>query len=100
MDRRLELHTRLLTFIPNVYYQPPSNIKMQYPCVVYNKTGKDRKFSNNDVYLSTQEYQIMLIEHNPDSTLADEIERGFTSCVISRYYTMDNLNHTILNLYY
>lgn len=100
MGSRLELHDELLKFLPNVYFQPPSNITMVYPCIVYNKTGKTKEFSNNSLYLSVQGYQIMLIESNPDSTIANEIEKHFQSCVISQYYTVDNLNHTTLILFY
>lgn len=100
MDRRIELHNKLLTFLPNVYFQPPSNITMTYPCIVYSKSSKMRRFGNDDIYLSSQEYQLMVIENNPDSKVADELEKDLSSCVISQYYTMDNLNHTTLNLYY
>lgn len=100
MPDRLALHSELLKFLPSVYFQPPSNIQMVYPCIVYNKTGKMRHFAQDVIYLSQQEYQIMVIEKNPDSDIADRIERHFQSCVISQYYTVDNLNHTTLNLYY
>ena len=100
MGSRLELQTELTTFLPNVYFQPPSNISMVYPCIVYRKDGKYRQMANDNSYILDQGYEIMLIEKNPDSNLADVIERHFQSCVISRYYTVDNLNHTILNLYY
>lgn len=100
MADRLSLHAKLKQFIPNVYFQPPATITMKYPCIVYNKTGKNRMFSNDGIYLSHQEYQVLLIEHDPDSTIADEIEETLPSCVISRYYVVDNLNHTALNLYY
>lgn len=100
MANRLELHTELLTFHPNVYFQPPSTIQMTYPCIVYNKTGKDKKFGNNGVYLSKQEYNLMVIEKDPDSVVADNIEKHFQYCAIDQYYTVDNLNHTTLTLYY
>ena len=100
MGSRLELHSELLTFYPNVYFQPPSNIQMVYPCIVYNKKGKYTQLANNKQYLSSQEYQIMVIEKNPDSVVADDIERHFEFCKIQQYYTTDNLNHTTLNLNY
>jgi hypothetical protein len=100
MASRLELHAELVKFLPNVYFQPPSTITMTYPCIVYNKTGKMRHFGNDVIYLSQQEYQIMLIEKNPDSIVADNIENHFQHCAINQYYTVDNLNHTTLNLYY
>lgn len=100
MNKRLQLHSELLKFLPNVYFQPPANIKMIYPCIVYTKTGKNRHFADDVIYLSQQGYNITVIEPNPDSDVADSIEEHFQSCVISQYYTADNLNHTILSLYY
>lgn len=100
MRSRLDLHAKLVTFLPNVYFQPPANITMKYPCIVYNKTGQDKKFSNNGIYVVLQEYQLMVIESNPDSTVANDIEAGLEYCGIRQYYTADNLNHTTLNLYY
>lgn len=100
MASRLDLHNELKAFYPNVYFQPPSNIKMVYPCIVYNKTGKFRTFAGNGIYQSLQEYQLTVIETNPDSTVADDIEQHFQSCVIIQYYAAENLNHTNLQLYY
>lgn len=100
MTSRLELHDELLKFAPYVHFQPPSNFQMKYPCVVYNKTGKMRHFADNIVYSSQQEYQLMVIDKNPDSAIADSLEEHFEHCVISQYYTVDNLHHTTLNLYY
>lgn len=100
MASRLELHAELLKFLPNVYFQPPPTITMVYPCIVYNKTSKMRHFANDVIYMSQQEYQLMVIERDPDSKVADNLEKNFKSCVISQYYTVDNLNHTTLNLYY
>jgi hypothetical protein len=100
MPKRLELHNKLLTFFPNVYFQPPSNIQMTYPCIVYNKTGKNRHFGNDVIYLSQQGYQLMVIESNPDSDVADKLENHFQHCAINQYYTVDGLSHTTLSLYY
>lgn len=100
MPSRLDLHTELLTFLPNVYFQPPANILMKYPCIVYNKTGKNRHFADDVIYLSQQGYNITVIDSNPDSIVADNIEKYFQHCAINQYYSADNLNHTTLNLYY
>lgn len=100
MDSRLELHDELLTFLPNVYFQPPANIKMTYPCIVYNKTTKSRRFASNHIYFSRQEYDVTVMDKNPDSTVADNIEEHFQYCIVANHYTVDNLNHAKLNLYY
>lgn len=100
MASRLELHAELLKFLPNVYFQPPSTITMTYPCIVYNKTSRMRHFANDVIYMSQQEYQITVIEKNPDSTVAESIEKGLPHCGINQYFTVDNLYHTTLNLFY
>lgn len=100
MGSRLELHTNLLQFLPNVYFQPPSNIQMVYPCIIYIKTEKVTKFGDDMRYLSKQGYRITVIERDPDSNIADNIEGSFQSCSISQYYTVDNLHHTTIELYY
>ena len=100
MGSRLELHNELLTFTPKVYFQPPSGLQLEYPCIVYHKTGKFRDYGNDTIYRAIQEYQLTVIDKNPDSTIADDIESHFQYCEINQYYTVDNLNHTTLNLYY
>lgn len=100
MGSRLELQSELETFLPNVYFQPPEGFQMKYPCIVYSKTGKMRNYASDNVYRSVQEYTILVIDKNPDSEVADSIERHFKHCAINQYYTVDNLNHASLSLYY
>lgn len=100
MVKRLQLHHELLKFLPIVYFQPPSNIQMNYPCIIYTKTGRNRHFGNDVIYLSQQGYQITVVEENPDSTIAEDVEKHFQNCVINQNYTIDNLYHTTLSLYY
>lgn len=97
---RLELHSKLVMFAPNVYFQPPSNITMKYPCIVYNKTGKYKTSANDSSYQKMQEYRLTVIETDPDSIIADELDDFFQYSSINQYYTVDNLNHTTLSLYY
>lgn len=100
MGSRLELHSELLKFVPNAYFQPPSSKSIEHPCVVYHKSGKSRKYGNNGLYLSVQQYKLTVMDKNPDSDIADRIEKHFQLCHISGYYTVDNLNHTSLTLHY
>lgn len=100
MDKRLELHSKLIAFLPNVYFQPPANIRLEYPCIIYNKSGKRRFKANDQTYKGTQQYKVLVIDRNPDSVVADEMEEQLQYCGITGYYTIDNLNHTSLTLYY
>lgn len=100
MDLRLALQSELERFSNNVYFQPPSNIQLKYPCIVYNKTDATREFGNNRIYYRKQGYQITVIDKNPDSVIPDNLESHFEYCVITDDFVTNNLNHTILNLHY
>lgn len=100
MGSRLELHDELLEFADNVYFQPPSDYKLKYPCIIYQKNNNNRVFGNDSLYLKKQGYQVTVIDRNPDTMTADDLEDKFQYCAISQYFTIDNLNHITLELYY
>lgn len=100
MGTRLELHDELLKFATHVYFQPPENTLLKYPCIIYHKSPKLKRFGNDNMYLSKQGYNITVIDKNPDSTIAESIESHFGYCSIDGYFTNEGLNHTTINLYY
>lgn len=100
MGSRLELHDELLLLCPNVYFQPPSNIQMTYPCIVYNKSNVTHLYASDVKHFSKQEYRAMVIDRDPDSEIANQMEANFVYCEIDQYYTKDNLNHAVLTLHY
>lgn len=99
MDPRLELHDILKTLIPNVYFQPPENLQMEYPCIVYQRDFADTKFANNSPYDYTQRYQVTLIDPDPDSTVLKEIA-GLRLCTFNRHFAANNLNHDVFTLFH
>lgn len=100
MAKRLKLHEELLSFVNHAYFQPPENIKLEYPCIVYSRASGYETHADNRFYVGTRQYDLTLIERNPDSTVGEEIRLYFPMCTITNYYTADNLYHTKLNLYY
>ena len=97
---RLDLREELIKFCSNLYFQPPSGQLMKYPCIVYSKTGKFKRFGNDKSYIKKEEYNLMVIDKNPDSEIADNIEDHLRYCEITQRYTVDNLNHVTLKLYF
>lgn len=73
---------------------------MVFPCLVYSKLPNQKTFADNGVYTRVQEYQLTLMERDPDSQLGTEIESYFQYCSISSHSVVDGLNHTFINLYY
>lgn len=102
MASRLKLHEELTNILKsvNVYYQPPANVKLQYPCVKYSLSGSDIKRANNGAYSCTNRYEVTVVDLNPDSGIPETILKHFPMCSLDRGYPADNLNHFVLTLYY
>lgn len=102
MDRRQQLHLLLLNTpeIERVYFQPPDDVKMMYPCIRYNREDARVSRADNMAYRFTQRYTLIVITRNPDSKAPEYLVRHFPMCSIDRSYTADNLYHTSLTLYY
>lgn len=99
MASRLELSKLLHTICNNVYFQQPATIKMKYPAIRYSLSDLDKRSANNDAYAMFKAYEIIVIDSNPDSEIADKIA-ALPMCSFSRFYTADNLNHFVYKLYY
>ena len=107
MASRLELHEEFIDILGSrtekesrVYFQPPASKTMSYPCIRYSKGVPDLKLANNKIYKSTNRYEVIVIDPDPDSEIADKILHHFQMCRIDQRYTADNLNHTVLTIYY
>lgn len=99
---RSELQTLLQALLPpgkKVYFQPPTNIQMVYPCIVYNRERADVVFADNNPYKATKRYQITVIDRNPDSDIPDKIQM-LPLCHHERWFAKDDLNHDVFNIYF
>lgn len=99
MGLRLDLQNLLKTITANVYFQPPENIKVQYPCIIYERDGSNLEHAANRLYRHTKRYQVTVIDRNPDSALPDMVIE-LPMCEFVRSYTADNLNHYVFNLFF
>lgn len=101
MAKRLELHEILKGILgsDHVYFQPPSTLKMVYPCIVYRRSQESREYANGGLYSRMKRYQVVVIDWNPDSETPDKVG-ALPLCSFDRHYTSDNLNHDVYNLYF
>lgn len=99
MARRLQLHQLLETFAPNVYFQPPTNIHLQYPCIIYKRDFADTKFADGIPYDHVKRYMITVIDQNPDSEIPDKVA-SMPMSLFNRFFTVDNLNHDVYSVYF
>lgn len=96
---RLSLHRKLTDILPNVYYQPKSNVSLEYPCIVYELTGNDNWFSDDNNYVRNKMYQVTLIERGPDSEFEDKVLSSIPYSSFSNKFITDNLYHTVFTVY-
>ena len=96
MNTRLGLDATLRDILgsSNVYFQPPENLKMRYPCIRYSLYD----IQNGHAYLSNNAYQLILIDPDPDNPYVNKI-KDLPLCSFDRYYAADNLNHYVFTIY-
>ena len=98
---RLALHSELVKILGTnkVYFQPPSTVVMEYPCIIYKKDADNPTYANDKRYLGMKRYLITVVDRNPDSLIPDKVVQ-LPYCAFVNHYTVDNLNHDIYSLYY
>jgi hypothetical protein len=99
MAPRLQLHDILKGFVEHVYFQPPTNVQMQYPCILYARDSDLSEFAGNRPYIHAKRYQVTVIDRDPDSDLASRVEE-LSYCAFDRFYAADNLNHFVYHLFF
>lgn len=99
--RRYRLQAALEEILGNnrVYFQPPSNRKLQYPCIVYQLDRIDTRYADSLPYHREKAYQVTWMGENPDDDTPDRIGLLPMSSWI-RFYTADNLNHHVYRVYW
>lgn len=98
---RVELHSKLVAILGSeyVYFQPPSTVKMKYPCIIYKRDEQDTKFANNRLYMGMQRYSVTVVDPDPDSLIPSKL-MALRYCSFVTHYPADNLNHDVYTLYF
>lgn len=101
MGTRLELQKELEKLLGsrNVYYQPPTSVKMAYPAIVYYRDDFDVRYANDMKYLIKKRYSIIVISKKPDDPVLDKL-LALPFCSYGTQYIADNLIHDTFSLYF
>ena len=98
---RIEFHNKLIELFGsnNVYYQPPENLKMEYPAIRYSKSDMEDIYANNIKYISRDVYDLVVIDKKPDNPVIKKLlELPYSE--FDRHYVADGLNHDIIRIFY
>lgn len=101
-ERRRSLQKELekVPGIKRVYFQPPSNTKMEYPCIEYGLGRIVTNRADNKLYFKAKSYDITVITPHADDPSIDYLLETFQSCKFDRQFKSDNLYHNVLTLFY
>lgn len=83
----------------HVYFQPPENLKMVYPAIVYQRDYLVNEYASNIPYRQTKRYQVTYISRSASEVVSDKIS-ALPMCTFSRFFAADNLNHYVYSLYF
>lgn len=102
--KRLKLHEILCDILGsrNCYYEPPSTMRLEYPCFIYGREKSDVKYADNIRYLHTDRYMITAIDSNPDSDLPGKLFSSNLPYLEENRspYVVDGLYHFVYGLYF
>ena len=101
-SNRVELHQLLKAqFIetePHVYFQPPTNTKLSYPCIIYKLSDLPTKWANNLPYHWDESYEMTYISKDPNDPMVIRLI-ALRQLRFVRYYSADNLHHFVYIIY-
>lgn len=102
MKRQTELKEELIELLgsANVYFEPPDNLKMKYPCFVYELSGMPSLKANNKKYIINNRYMLKYIHKNVDTDMKERILEHFMHCRFERSFVSENLRHDVFELYF
>lgn len=98
---RIDLQNKLEELLDsrNVYYQPPENLKMEYPAIRYSKSEIRNIYASDLKYISNDVYDLVIIDKKPDNPVIKKIlELPYSE--FDRHYVADGLNHDIIRIFY
>jgi len=99
MGQRQNLQTLLKTLCDNVYFQPKSDTRMDYPAIVYQRDAARTTFANNLPYLFRQRYQVTVIDRDADSEIVPKVA-ALPMCTYNRGFAAESLNHDVFTIYF
>lgn len=98
---RVALHDILCEILgsPYCYFEPPTSIQIEHPCIVYHYTNDDTDFADNVNYRESKRYTITVIDEDPDSEIPARLKK-LPYCTSDRNFAVDGLRHFVYTLFY
>lgn len=93
--------------VSNVYFEPPEDLIMEYPCVRFKRGTISSRHADNRIYKIDDSFDYIYISRISDDKMAHTIlvgdsehEPPFRRIRHIRHYVADGLHHDHYKLYY
>lgn len=84
-----------------VYFQPPSNVHLEYPCWVIDRNVAFQPKADNKTYLFQEGYKCTYMNRDePDPDVLRIIPNRYPYCTYQTHYVADNIHHDVFLIYY
>ena len=83
-----------------VYYQPPENVKLKYPCIVLELSNALIHYADNNPYFSNKRQSITLMCLDADNDEYVNKLLTIPMCTFDRRFINDRIVHDIFSIYY
>lgn len=94
-----QLHLIMDPIDGKVYYQPPEDLKLKYPCIVYELEDIHKRSADNGPYTMIDRYQVTFIRHEAESPVIRQL-MGLQHSSFSRHFATSGLNHDVFVIYH
>lgn len=81
------------------YFQPPENVRMVYPAIVYRLDLEKASYADDFPYARKLRYQVTIISRDPSHPAGDKVA-GLPSASFERQFPADELNHKVYNIFF
>lgn len=94
-----KLHAIMDPLGGKVYYQPPENTKLVYPCLIYELDDVYIRRADNGPYSMYDRYQVTFLRHEPESPVIRQL-LALEHSSFSRHFATSGVNHDVFVIYH
>ena len=82
------------------YYQPPENLKLSYPCIVFERSNALIDYADNNPYQITKRYTITLMTKTADNDEFVDQLLNLPMCTYDRQFITEGIVHDVFSIYF
>lgn len=82
------------------YFQPPENLKISYPCIVFERTNALINYADNKPYSITKRYTVTLITRGSDNDKYLDQLLKLPMSTFDRQFITEGLVHDVFSIYF